>query len=67
MGVEVVGILLIEAVDICLWVMDPMCSQKLARFPIKFQEFTFIPLDDSKGASHHWDGICAYCRHNVVY
>eukprot|EP00957_Ditylum_brightwellii_P073553 5589123-Ditylum_brightwellii.AAC.1 len=43
----------IEAVDVYPRVMEPMYGQKLACFLVKFQEFTFIPLDDSKGVSHH--------------
>eukprot|EP00957_Ditylum_brightwellii_P204346 15338827-Ditylum_brightwellii.AAC.2 len=82
MGVEMVGIMLvrgssgswvycIKAVHSCAYVsnrlvMKIMCGQKLVCFPIKFQEFTFVPLDNSKGVSHHWDCIRAYCGHGVV-
>eukprot|EP00957_Ditylum_brightwellii_P185525 14125058-Ditylum_brightwellii.AAC.1 len=38
----------VEAVDVCPRMMMSMCSQELLRFPVKFQELTFVPLDDSK-------------------
>eukprot|EP00957_Ditylum_brightwellii_P089726 6833889-Ditylum_brightwellii.AAC.1 len=38
----------VEAVDICPQMMMSMCSQELLHFPVKFQELTFVPLDDSK-------------------
>eukprot|EP00957_Ditylum_brightwellii_P203403 15334449-Ditylum_brightwellii.AAC.1 len=60
MGVEAVGIMLVSHRPVRPRPPLAWCRQRQLT-----SEFTFIPFDDSKGVSHHWDRIRAYCHHDT--